>query len=88
MFMDLNISSLLIGILVMLSAYLALSRVVDVSNTSVKKSLAVFTAALGLLSTLWLQDNPAVLRQYSEKIVIAGLGIVLALLAFARKSLK
>ena len=86
--MRIEVSSLLIGILVMLAAYLSISRIVDVNKVSVKKSLAIFSATLGLLSTLWLQNNPAILKEYSEKIVIAGLGIILALLALARKSLK
>lgn len=82
------IYSLLIGIMVMLALYLSLSRVMDIANTSVKRSLAIFSAAIGLLSTLWLESHPSVMREYSEKIVYAGLAVVLALLVFARKSLN
>jgi len=84
----LNIPSLLIGVLVMLAVYLTLSRVIDISNISVKKSLALFSAVLGILTTFWLESNPSIMHDYTERIVLAGLGILLALLAFARKSLK
>ena len=84
----LSIPSLLIGVLVMLAVYLTLSRVIDISNISVKKSLALFSAAIGFLTTFWLEGNPSIMRDYTERIVIAGLGVLLALLAFARKSLK
>lgn len=82
------IYSLLIGVTVMLAIYLVLSRAVDVSLLSIKRSLAIFSAAVGLLSMFWLQNNLAILHEYLEKIAIAGLGVVLALLAYARKSLK
>lgn len=84
----LSIPSLLIGVLVMLAIYLTLSRVIDIGNISVKKSLALFSAGIGILTTFWLEANPSLMRDYTEKIVIAGLGILLAFLAFARNSLK
>lgn len=72
----------------MLAVYLALSRMTDVSKPSVRKALAVFSAAVGLLSTFWLRSHPDVLEDYMGKIVLAGLAVVIALLAFAKKSLK
>lgn len=80
--------SLLVGILVMLSTYLVLSKTVEVEIPSIKKSLVLFSATLGLLSTFWLRNNPEILGVYSEKIVIGGIGITLALLASARRFKK
>jgi hypothetical protein len=84
----LSIQSLLIGVLVMLAVYLSLSRVIDIGRVSVKRSLALFSAAVGLLTSIWLESYPTLLRDYTGKVVLAGLGVVLALLVFARKSLK
>lgn len=79
--------ALLIGIIIMLAIYLALSRVVTITNVPVKRALALFAAAIGLLSVFWLDSHPDILREYAGKIVLAGLAVVLALLAFARRSL-
>jgi hypothetical protein len=73
------LSSLLIGIMVMLSIFLSLSRAFDIRNKAIKKALALFSAAAGILTTFWLQDHPDVLRDYSEKIVLAGLAVVITL---------
>ncbi len=85
---SMSLPSLLIGILVMLAIYLSLSRAFDTTNISVKRSLALFSAVVGLLTTLWLGSHPEVLREYSGKIVLSGLAVVLALLAFAGRSLR
>ena len=53
-----------------------------------KRPLAIFSAALGLLTTLYLQENPKVLGDYSEKIVLAGLGVLLAIFAYLRHKLR
>jgi hypothetical protein len=81
-----NAPSLIVGILVMLALYLSLSRIFNLNDFSVKKSLTLFCAAVGLLTTLWLNDNPAVLEKYVSEIVGAGIAVVLALLVFAKKS--
>jgi len=81
-----NAPSLIVGILVLLALYLSLSQVFDLNDFSVKKSLTLFCAAVGLLTTLWLNDNPAVLEKYVSEIVGAGIAVVLALLVFAKKS--
>lgn len=86
--MDASLSSLLVGIMVMLAVYLSLSRMVDVSSVSVRKSLVLFSAALGLLSSFWLRSHPDMLEEYTGQIVLAGLAVVIALLTYARKSLK
>lgn len=83
-----NAPSLIIGILVMLALYLSLSQVFDLNDFSVKKSMILFCAAVGLLTTFWLNDNPAVLERYVSEIVGAGIAVVLALLIFARKSIE
>jgi hypothetical protein len=81
-------SALLVGILVMLALYLSLSRVFDLTDFTVRKSLALFCAAIGLLTTFWLNDNPVVMGKYISEIVGAGIAVVLALLIFARKSIE
>lgn len=80
--------ALLIGITIMLSLYVILARLLDSGDRSVKKALAIFCGAIGLLSALWLQENQSILREYSGKIVLAGLGVVLALLAYARNNVN
>jgi hypothetical protein len=85
--MNATLSSLLIGIMVMLAIYLALSRVMDIANPSVKKALALFSAAVGLLATFWLRSHPNLLGHYTQEIVLAGLAIVIALLFLAHKLL-
>lgn len=86
--MDTSLSSLLVGIMVMLAIYLSMSCLTDVTNVSIKKSLALFSAATGLLSTFWLRSHPDLLEEYIGKIVLAGLAVIIALLAYALKSLK
>jgi hypothetical protein len=78
--------ALLVGVLVMLALYLSLSRAFDLTNSSVKKSLALFCVAAGLLTIFWLNENPAVLEKYVSEIVGAGIAVLLALLVFAKKS--
>ena len=86
--MNTDVSSLLIGIMVMLAIYLALSRVMDYSHSTIKKASAIFSGVAGLLSTFWLRENPDILGDYTQQIVLAGLAVVIALLAFLRKSLS
>jgi hypothetical protein len=80
------IQPLLVGILVMLAVYIGLQRALA-GSVGTKRAAALFAAAAGLLTTLWLRENPDVLARYSAEIVIAGIAVVLALLALARKAL-
>ena len=80
-----EVAALIIGVMVMLAVFLSLSRFFDINNSSVKKSLALFSAATGLLSTLWLRVNPTVLRDYWAQIAVAGILVVLVLLRLGRK---
>jgi hypothetical protein len=81
------LSALMVGVLVMLALYLSLARVIDVVDRSVKKSLALFCAVSGILTTFWLNRHPDVLEKYVAKIVGAGIAVVLMLLVFAKKSI-
>ena len=82
------ISALAVGILVMLALYLSLSRTFDLADRLVKKSLALFCAAVGLLTTLLLRQHPDALEDYMVKIVAAGIAVVLALLALAKRTIE
>ena len=78
-------SALIVGILIMLTLYLSLSRAFGLTNLTVKKSLALLFVAVGLLTTFWLNEHPATLEKYITEIVGAGVAVVLALLVFAKK---
>lgn len=75
--------SLLIGILVMLAVFIVFTWDTNIN----KRPLAIFSAALGLLITLYLQEDSKMLGEYSEKIVLAGLAVLLAIFAYLRKKL-
>lgn len=83
--MNPDISSLLIGILVMLSVYIVFSRSFNLHHASIRKSIALFSAVLGLLTTLWLREHPSILDQYTNEIVVAALAILLAVLGYLRQ---
>ena len=83
--MNNDVSSLLIGLLVLAAIYLGLSRVFDVTKPSVRKALGVFSGVAGLLSTLWLRDHPDQLGKYTQEIVVASLAVIIVLLARVRK---
>ncbi len=82
------VQSLIIGILVTLALYLTLSKSFDINISYRRKTLGLFSGAVGLLTTLWLFENRNMLEEYVAKIVIAGIAVVLALLAIAKKSIK
>ncbi len=82
------VSALAVGVLVMLALYISLSQIFDTDDRSVKKSLALFCAAAGLLTTLWLRQHPDALEDYTVKIVAAGIAVVLALLALAKRTIE
>lgn len=81
------IQPLILGILVMTAVLIGLRQILASAAPQIKRSVVVFAAACGLLTTFRLRDNPAVLAEYSAQIVIAGLAVVLGLLALARRAL-
>lgn len=85
---NVNLYALLIGIMVMLAIYMALMIGIGKGYGGIQRTLLIFSAMFGLLTTLYLQENPILLDEYSEKIVISGLGILLSLLVFLRLKLK
>ena len=80
--------SLVVGILITLALYLALSKAFDINSAYIRKSLGLFAGWVGLLSTFWFLENPNFLEKYVAEIAVAGIGVVLALFALAKKSLK
>ena len=85
---NVNLYALMIGIMVMLAIYMALMIGIGKGYGGIQRTLLIFSAMFGLLTTLYLQENPILLDEYSEKIVISGLGILLSLLVFLRLKLK
>lgn len=79
------LQALLIGIMVTGAVFVALQ---SVFGNGARRALGIFAGAAGLLTTLWLQENPAALREYSAEIVAAAIAVVLAFLAIAKKSTK
>ena len=77
---------LIIGILVMTAIYIVLSRIFGTEDLSTRRALAIFGAGAGIVVTFWLRGNPAALREYTAQIAIAGIGVVLALLALAKRA--
>ena len=79
---------LLLGILVMTAVFIGLRQVFASDAQPVRRAVIVFAAACGLLATVWLLDNPDALADYTARVVAAGIAVVLALLAIARRALK
>ena len=70
----------------MLALYLTLSKTFDIDNYSIRRTLGLFSGAIGLLTTFWLLENPILLEKYITEIAIGGIGVVLALLTLAKKT--
>jgi hypothetical protein len=85
---NLFIKSLIIGVLVMLSLYIAFSKAFDLDNYSNRKILGLFSGGVGLLTFFWLLENTILLEKYTTEIVIGGIGSVLALLGLTKKKLE
>jgi len=83
-----NYQALIIGILVTLAIYLSLLNTFDVKNISVRKTIGLFSGLVGLLTYIWLQDHPDLLEKYVAEIVLAGIGVLLAMLALAKNRLN
>lgn len=82
------IQALAIGILVMTAVFIGLRRATVVKSQQTNRALAVFSAAFGILTTLFLADHPDLLAEYAREIVIGNIGVVLALLLLARRGLR
>lgn len=80
------IQASIIGILVMVAVYIGLRRSIGQTAVSIKRAIAIFAAGVGILTMLWLRENPRDLTDYSAEIVAGGVAVVLALLALARGS--
>ncbi len=79
---------LLIGVMVTAAIYTGLRLGLSDNFSSIRRAVAIFAAAAGLLTTFWLLGNPAFLAEYSARIVLAGLAVVLSLLALAKQVIK
>jgi hypothetical protein len=73
-----------IGVLVTCAVYVGLRRALGADRT-VRRAVAVFAAAGGIVVTLFLRQRPALLEEQGAKIVLALIGVVLALIATARR---
>ena len=80
--------SIAIGVLVLATTFMALRFAFPANDTQMLKTSGVFAGAAGLLVTLFLLRNPAVLERYSREIVIGLLGILLVFIAFLRRVLR
>jgi hypothetical protein len=76
-----------LGVLVLAAVYLTLGRVFSFKDPNVRKAAGLFAGSAGLVTTLFLYDNPDVLYDKSEYIVLALIGLVVALIATLRRSL-
>ena len=79
--------SLGIGLLVMCAVYIGLRRAFGGGDRSIRRAAAVFSAVAGIVVTLFLREHPDLLEQQGTKIVLALIGVVLALIATIRRSL-
>lgn len=77
--------SLGIGLLVMLAIYIGLRRALGQNDLTIRRAMAVFSTVAGVMVTLYLFDRPAALEEQAGKIVLALVGVVLALIAVARR---
>lgn len=76
-----------IGLLVMCAVYIGLRRAFGSGDPTVRRAAAVFSAVAGIVVTLFLREHPDLLKQQGTKIVLALIGVVLALIATIRRSL-
>jgi hypothetical protein len=71
--------------LVLAAVYIGLRPAFGREDVTVKKAIGVFAGGAGFLTTWFLYQNPALLHKYTGEIVVALIGVVLALIAFTRK---
>ena len=80
--------ALSIGVLAMCAVYIGLRKVLGGGERTVQRATAVFAAVSGILVTLFLRDRPALLEEQGTRIVVALVGVVIALIALARRGLS
>lgn len=77
--------ALLLGVLVTLAIFIGSSRVLSDIPVRIR---GLFAGILGFLTTLFLWDNPEFLMENINRIVVAGLAILLLLMGSIRKGIK
>ena len=80
--------SLLIGVLVLSNVYLLLELALGFPSAQARKAGGVFAGAAGVLTTLFLLQNPEFLGRLAAQLVIGLTGLVLATLALLRRKVK
>lgn len=84
--MNLNdlVLSLGIGILVTCAVYIGLRRAFR-NEPALRRAVILFAAVAGIVVTFFLRAHPALLEEWGTQIVLALLGVVLVLIALARR---
>jgi drug/metabolite transporter (DMT)-like permease len=80
--------ALSIGLLVTCAVYIGLQKAFGVENLALRRAIAIFAAVAGIMVTLFVREHPDLLRQQSAKIVLALIGVALALIAFIKRKLE
>lgn len=80
--------ALLIGIIVVADLYLLLERVLGFQSPQARKAVGIFAGAAGVLTTLFLRENPQLLHEVSTKLVLALVALLLATLALLRRRIS
>jgi Mn2+/Fe2+ NRAMP family transporter len=70
-----------IGASVTVALYIVIQGTINRDSRLPSRVIGLFAGLIGILVTLWLQDDPSSLSTYTQKIAVAGLAILLALLA-------
>ena len=76
-----------LGILVLATVYLAMGRIFPLKNPNVRKVAGIFAGTAGFVTTVFLYDNPNLLYERSEYVVLALVGLVITLISTLRRSL-
>ena len=80
--------ALLIGILVTADVYLLLERVLAFRSSHARRAGGIFAGAAGVLTTLFLSENPQLLQEVSGKLVLGLIGLLVATTALLRKRIS
>ena len=75
----------LIGLLTAMAVAMGLRRS---GLGSQRRAVVVFSTVVGVIVVLALSENPALMDEYVSRIALAGLGIVIAVLALAKRSIE
>jgi hypothetical protein len=82
------LQALLVGTMAMLALFLVLDQLGISHTSSRRRATAIFSAAAGILVTLYLLANLALLDQVVSSVVVSVLGIMLAALFALRGVLR